>query len=233
MNMTINKDQETSLISANLAAVRRVIKKSADQWDRNASEITLVAVSKQQPSEKIEQALAAGQLCFGENRVQEAQDHWAARRAAYPKLRLHLIGPLQTNKVREAVALFDVIETLDRPKLAEKLAAEMTRQGRNLPCFIQVNTGQETQKSGISPADLGDFIDFAGRECGLNIRGLMCIPPVEDPPGLHFAFLRQLAGQYNLPDLSMGMSGDYKTAIAAGATYIRVGTGIFGARESS
>lgn len=190
----------------------------------------LVAVSKVQPDEKIEAALAAGQRCYGENRVQEAQRRWAQRRPQYPDLILHLIGPLQTNKVKEAVALFDVIETLDREKLALELSKEMKKQGRNLPCFIQVNTGEEEQKAGIAPAALPEFLAFCRAECGLNIMGLMCIPPVDDPPALHFALLRKLAGENGLAGLSMGMSADYEKALALGATHVRVGSGVFGDR---
>jgi PLP dependent protein len=190
----------------------------------------LVAVSKMQPDEKITEALAAGQRRFGENRVQEAATRWSPRRAQFPDLELHLIGPLQTNKVREAVALFDVIETLDRDKLALALAGEMRRQDRALPCFIQVNTGDEAQKAGVSISDLSRFHGFCVKDCGLNIVGLMCIPPLEDPPALHFALLKQQAQALGLAQLSMGMSGDFEKAIALGATHVRVGTGIFGER---
>lgn len=195
-----------------------------------AQKPVLVAVSKQQSLEKIEAALTAGQRAFGENRVQEAQKHWRDLRPHYPDLQLHLIGPLQTNKVREAVALFDVIETVDREKLARALADEMKSQKRNLPCFIQVNTGAEPQKAGVAPTDLETLLTFCQQDCGLNIVGLMCIPPVEDPPALHFALMKKLAGRYQLPCLSMGMSGDYKEALALGATHIRLGTAVFGER---
>ncbi len=190
-----------------------------------------MAVSKKQPAELIQAALNAGHRLFGENRVQEAQVHWAELRQDYPDLRLHLIGPLQTNKVKEAIALFDVIETVDREKLARVLAKEMEKQGRHLPCFIQVNTGEEEQKAGIILADLAAFHEFCVKECGLDIQGLMCIPPVEEPAALHFALLAKLAKGLGLAELSMGMSGDFEKAIPLGATYIRVGTGVFGARE--
>ena len=219
-----------SQISDNLDRLTRDIAKTADEWGRAPESVNLVAVSKKQPEERIEAALAAGHRLFGENRVQEAQERWEKRRADYPDLTLHLIGPLQTNKVKDAVALFDVIETLDRPKLARKLAKEMANQDRRLPCFIQVNTGKEDQKSGVMPEDVPELLNIARQDCGLNIVGLMCIPPLEEPPGLHFAFLKQMADDHGLSDLSMGMSGDYDKAIAAGATYIRVGTGIFGKR---
>jgi pyridoxal phosphate enzyme (YggS family) len=174
---------------------------------------------------------------FGENRVQEAQERWgsqtAGRRADIADLRLHLIGPLQTNKAADAVALFDVIEVLDREKLARALAKEMDKQGRALPCFIQVNTGEEEQKAGIAPRDLPKFYALCAEELGLNIVGLMCIPPVDEPAAVHFAFLQKLARELGLSELSMGMSGDYEKAVALGATSVRVGTGVFGARPSS
>lgn len=221
-------------IVENIESVRKQIASAARECGRNAVDINLVAVSKKQLDERIDEALAAGQRLFGENRVQEAQDRWGSfdvgRRADYPDLMLHLIGPLQTNKVRDAVALFDVIETLDREKLARALAKEMEKQGRRLPCFIQVNTGNEPQKAGIAPCDVADFYAFARDECGLDIAGLMCIPPAEDSPAVHFALLQKYAVQLGLKDLSMGMSSDFEKAIPLGATYVRVGTGVFGAR---
>ena len=197
-----------------------------------ANPVTLVAVSKRQPDTKIDAALAAGQRVFGENRVQEATSRWAARRAQYADLTLHLIGPLQTNKVAEAVALFDVIEVVDRQKLARALATEMTRQNRYLPCFIQVNTGEEPQKSGILPDQVDDFFVFCRDDLGLSIQGLMCIPPVNEDVVMHFALLNSMAKRLNLSKLSMGMSSDYTTAIGFGATSVRVGSAIFGARDS-
>ncbi|MCC6598313.1 MAG: YggS family pyridoxal phosphate-dependent enzyme [Alphaproteobacteria bacterium] len=214
----------------NLKDVRQKIENAAKASGRSPSAVALIAVSKMQPEAKIEEALAAGQRVFGENRVQEAQTRWAQRRAEFSDLRLHLIGPLQTNKVKEAVALFDVIETLDREKLARALSLEMKKQGRFLPCFIQVNTGDEPQKAGISPVDLKAFYGFCVEECGLDVRGLMCIPPVEDPPALHFCLLRQYAAALGLTDLSMGMSADFEKAIGAGANFVRVGSGVFGDR---
>ena len=194
--------------------------------------ITLVAVSKRQPDDRIDAALDAGHRCFGENRVQEAQSRWNARRAAYPDLTLHLIGALQTNKAADAVALFDVIEVVDRPKLARALSVEMDRQNRQLACYIQVNTGDEPQKSGISPTDVDDFICQCRDEFGLDIVGLMCIPPADEEPAMHFALLATIAKRNGLEKLSMGMSGDYEEAIAFGATSVRVGSAIFGARDS-
>jgi pyridoxal phosphate enzyme (YggS family) len=217
-------------IAGNLATVRARIAAAAKNAGRAAADVTLVAVSKIHPAEAVAAALDAGQRVFGENRVQEAQHKYPGLRSRYPDLVLHLIGPLQSNKVRDAVALFDVIETVDRPRLAEALAAEMERSGRRPDCFIQVNTGEEAQKAGIAPSEAASFIaDCRDRLC-LPVRGLMCIPPVEEDPAIHFAFLRELAGRNGLGLLSMGMSGDFESAIALGATHVRVGTAIFGER---
>lgn len=219
-----------SLVADNLKTIHQTIEKQASAYDRAARAVNLVAVSKRQPMSKIQDALDAGHRLFGENRVQEAQEHWHVHREQYKDLTLHLIGPLQTNKAKEAVALFDVIETLDREKLAVALYKEMDKQERYLPCFIQVNTGDEEQKAGIAPDNLPDFIAFC-QHLKINVVGLMCIPPVDEPAALHFAFLKKLALENGLKELSMGMSGDYQQAIAVGATYIRVGTGVFGARD--
>lgn len=216
-------------VSENLETVLGQIAKVAREYGRRAGDVTLVAVSKMQPPERVEAALAAGQRVFGENRVQEAQGRWESLKSQYPDVMLHLIGPLQTNKAKDAVALFDVIESVDRPDIAHALAKEMKKQGRDLPCFIQVNTGAEEQKAGVLPQDLPALLSLC-REEGLNIQGLMCIPPVDEPPALHFAFLRKLAKEQGLKDLSMGMSGDYEKAIPLGATHVRVGTAIFGVR---
>ena len=194
---------------------------------RDPSEITLTAVSKQQPWEAVVPVLAAGQRIFGENRVQEAAERWAGRRDG---LELRLIGPLQTNKVREAVALFDVIETLDRPRLAERLAEVMTDLACKPRLYIQVNTGEEAQKAGILPRDADAFIADCQRRLGLVIEGLMCIPPAAEPPGPHFAFLAKIARRNGLAELSMGMSADFEIAIALGATAVRVGSALFGVR---
>lgn len=198
-----------------------------------ATRTQLVAVTKTQPPEIIDAALKLGHRLFGENRVQESLSHWQEIRESglYSDLKLHLIGPLQTNKAAQAVAHFDLIETLDREKLAKTLGAEMQKQGRALPCFIQVNTGEEPQKGGIAPQALFDFHHFCKTECGLNITGLMCIPPAEDPPALHFALLRHSAQKLSLPHLSMGMSADFEKAIALGATHIRIGSALFGPRD--
>lgn len=197
---------------------------------RKNTDVTLVAVSKFQPVEKIEGLLKQGHRVFGENRVQEAAEKYPALRSKYPDLQLHFIGHLQTNKAKEAVALFDVIETVDRPELAESLAKEMEKQNRRLPCFIQVNTGDEEQKGGISVKDLPALLDTC-KQLKLNITGLMCIPPVDDIPDLHFALLHKLAREHALKHLSMGMSADFKAAIKYGATHIRIGTALFGARD--
>ena len=191
--------------------------------------VDLVAVSKHHPAEAVGELLVAGHRIFGENRVQEAAGKYPALRELYPDLELHLIGPLQTNKVKLAVALFDVIETLDRAKLAHALADEMTRSGRHIPCLIEINIGAEPQKAGIAPADAADFLALC-RALGLVIEGLMCIPPQEGDPTPHFRAMAGLAKRLNLPKLSMGMSGDFAAAIACGATQIRVGTALFGAR---
>lgn len=176
--------------------------------------------------------IKAGHRVFGENRVQEAMRKYPALKEQYSDLKLHLIGPLQTNKAKDAVRLFDVIESVDRPEIAEKLAEEMKKQGKNLPCFVQVNTGEEPQKSGCVPRET-IFLVNRCRDLGLNIIGLMCIPPVDDEPAPHFALLKKLAGEAGLPELSMGMSDDYPIAIQQGATFVRVGTALFGARDYS
>jgi pyridoxal phosphate enzyme (YggS family) len=206
------------MITANL----RNIKDDIKHYDAE-----LIAVSKKQPDDRIEEALMCGLRVFGENRVQEAEARWGDRRALYPDLKLHLIGPLQTNKVKAACALFDVIQTLDR----EKLAREIIKHAPDMPCFIQVNTGDESQKAGISVNELQDFHDFC-RDLKMNILGLMCIPPIDEPAGLHFGLLAQNAKQLGLKHLSMGMSNDYPLALQYGATHIRVGSKIFGERES-
>ena len=218
-----------SQIIENFAAVQRQIKKAERTAGRAEGSTQLVAVTKTQSLENLRDAIAAGQKVFGENRVQEALEHWEGLKKEFPDIVLHLIGPLQTNKVKEAIALFDCIETLDREKLADALAGEMKKQGRHLPCLVQVNTGEEEQKAGISPSGLPAFLAYC-KNLGLDIRGLMCIPPADEPAGLHFAFLKKLAQENNLPQLSMGMSADFEKAIALGATHIRVGTALFGLR---
>ena len=189
--------------------------------------MTLTAVSKTQPPEAIEAALAAGQRVFGENRVQEAQGRWDGRRDG---IELRLIGPLQSNKAADAVALFDVIETLDRPKLADALAAAGARASKPVRVLIQVNTGAEPQKAGVLPGETRELVEYA-QAAGLIVEGLMCIPPADEAPGPHFALLRKIARRYGLATLSMGMSGDYETAIRFGATHVRVGSSLFGERK--
>tara|TARA_B100000989_G_scaffold259617_1_gene209867 strand:- start:469 stop:1134 length:666 start_codon:yes stop_codon:yes gene_type:complete len=208
------------------------LSKAAVQADREEACINLIAVSKQQPEERIENSLAFGQRIFGENRVQEAFQRWQRRKSFYPDLELHLIGPLQSNKAADAVALFDVIHTVDRPKIALALSREMASAQRTLPCFIQVNTGEEEQKAGILPHELNTFLSFCRKEAGLQIVGLMCIPPIDEEPALHFALLKTLAERHELVQLSMGMSADFETAILFGATHIRVGSAFFGSRPT-
>jgi len=226
--------ESTTHIAANLEDIRAHIAAAAAARtaDRSAGDVTLVAVAKTHPAEAVEAALAAGQSVFGENRVQEAQAKYPELQRAHPQLRLHLIGPLQTNKVKDAVTLFDVIQTVDREKLARALATEMTRQDRRLELFVQVNIGEEPQKAGIAPRDADAFIRFCRDELGLSLAGLMCIPPAEVQPAPYFALLREIARRNGLAGLSMGMSGDYESAIRLGATLVRVGTAIFGAREA-
>jgi len=221
---------ESDSIAANLAAVRERIAGAARAAKRDPAAVTLVAVSKTHAAARIAAALAAGHRVFGENRVQEAAAKWPDLRGAWPGIELHLVGPLQTNKTKEAVALFDVIETVDRPKLAQALAAEMQRSGRRPACYIQVNTGEEPQKAGIAPAAADEFIGVCRDGLGLPVVGLMCIPPVDEEPSLHFALLAKIARRNGLAVLSMGMSADYETAIVFGATHVRVGTAVFGAR---
>ncbi|GAB4363042.1 MAG: YggS family pyridoxal phosphate-dependent enzyme [Kiloniellaceae bacterium] len=226
-----NHSDTAANIAANLAAVRANIAAAAREAGRDPADVALVAVSKTHPAEAVEAALAAGQALFGENRVQEAQGKFPALKAAHPELRLHLIGPLQTNKVKDALRLFDVIETLDRPKLAQAIAKEAAKLGVAPTCYIQVNTGEEPQKAGVAPKQADGFIADC-RALGLDVRGLMCIPPVDEEPSLHFALLREIARRNGLAGLSMGMSGDYETAVRFGATLVRVGTGVFGARQT-
>lgn len=222
--------RDSDSIEDRLAAVRARIAEAAGQAGRGPDEVTLVAVSKTHGPEAVTRALAAGQTVFGENRVQEAQAKYPDLKVAHPRLRLHLIGPLQSNKAADAVRLFDCIETLDRPKLARALAKEMAKAGRRPDCLIQVNTGEEPQKAGVAPDAAAELIRLARDDLALPVKGLMCIPPVDDNPAPHFALLRELARAEDLPWLSMGMSGDFETAVRFGATHVRVGTAIFGRR---
>jgi pyridoxal phosphate enzyme (YggS family) len=220
----------SEVIRGNLAAVEGRIEAAARAAGRPAGAVTLVAVSKTHPAGSVRAALQAGQRVFGENRVQEALAKFPALRREFPDLALHLIGPLQTNKVRDAVALFDVIESVDRLRLAQALASERDRSGRRPPCLIEVNTGEEPQKAGIMPADADGFILACRERLALPIIGLMCVPPLDEEPAPHFALLREIARRNNLRMLSMGMSADFEKAIRFGATHVRVGTAIFGAR---
>jgi PLP dependent protein len=222
---------DPAAVADHLAALRSRIAAACGAAMRDLDGVTLVAVAKTHPAAAVAAALAAGQRIFGENRVQEAQAKYPALRARHPDLRLHLIGPLQTNKVKEAVALCDVIETVDRPRLAEALAKEMARQNRVLDCFIEVNIANEPQKAGIAPDAAAAFIAECRTRWKLQLQGLMCIPPETRDPVPYFIQLAELARRNGLKGLSMGMSADFEAAIACGATHIRVGTAIFGARS--
>jgi pyridoxal phosphate enzyme (YggS family) len=213
-----------------LASVTARIAAAARAAGREPASVNLVAVTKTFGAEHITPVLDAGHRLFGENRVQEAKAKWPALRERYPGIELHLIGPLQSNKAREAVALFDAIHTIDRPKIAQAVAEEMAKQGRRLKLFIEVNTGEEPQKAGIMPKEAAGLLRLCREELKLDIAGLMCIPPQDEEAAVHFAFLAKLARELGLANLSMGMSADFETAIAFGATYVRVGSQIFGTR---
>jgi pyridoxal phosphate enzyme (YggS family) len=215
---------------ASLREVRALIARAARDFGRDPAEVRLVCVTKTVSPEHIAPVIAAGERIFGENRVQEAHGKWPALRADWPGLELHLIGPLQTNKAREAVALFDVIETLDRPSLAKAVAAEIQRAGRAPKLFVQVNTGAEPQKAGVLPQEADGFIAQCRAEYGLAPAGLMCIPPLDEQASPHFALLARIAARNGLTQLSMGMSADYELAIQLGATHVRIGSAIFGER---
>jgi hypothetical protein len=217
-------------VADRLAAIRHRIDRAARAVDRRPDDITLIAVSKTFEVDDIRPVIAAGQRVFGENRVQEAKAKWPLLRSETPDLELHLIGPLQSNKAREAVQLFDAIHTVDRDKIAAEIAKEMRREGRALSLYIQVNTGLEPQKAGIDPREAVDFVARCRSEHGLAPVGLMCIPPADENPGPHFALLANLADTCGLTRLSMGMSADFETAIAMGATHVRVGSALFGHR---
>lgn len=206
------------------------IGEAARKAGRNPEDVTLIAVSKTFDAPEVVPVIEAGQRIFGENRVQEAKGKWPALRANWPDIELHLIGPLQSNKAAEAVTLFDAIHTIDRPKIAEAIAREVQKQGKTLKLFVQVNTGREPQKAGIDPNEADAFLTTCRETHGLTIEGLMCIPPAEEDPTPHFTLLAQIAARNGLKALSMGMSGDYASAIACGATHVRVGSAIFGVR---
>jgi PLP dependent protein len=215
-----------------LTEVLRRIAEAARAAGRNPASVTLVAVSKTHGADRVRELLQAGQRVFGENRVQEAEGKFPVLKAEYADLQLHLIGPLQTNKARDAVALFDVIESVDRERLAVTLAKEMERTGRRPDCYIQVNTGEEPQKAGVLPKDLDAFVASCRDVHKLPVVGLMCIPPVDEEPALHFGLLAKMAARNGLLKVSMGMSADYETAVRMGATHVRVGTALFGQRET-
>lgn len=217
-------------VVARLQETRDAIGRAARDFGRKPEAVTLIAVSKTKPAEMIVPVLGAGQIDFGENYVQEAKEKWPALRERFPQARVHMIGPLQSNKARDAVALFDVIQSLDRESLAKELAREIERAGKAPQLIVQVNTGAEPQKGGILPGEADAFLELCRTRYGLTIAGLMCIPPAEDPPSPHFALLGKIAKRNGLAILSMGMSADYEAAIQLGATHVRVGSAIFGAR---
>jgi len=213
-----------------LTEVRAAIASAEHDANRPPGAVSLVAVSKNHDEKRIRPVLGAGQRLFGENRVQEAEHKWPALRQDFPDAVVHLIGPLQSNKVKHAVATFDVIESVDREKIARALAKEMDRVGKKMPVFVQINTGEEAQKAGIAPCDADAFIHLCREDLGLDVQGLMCIPPANEEPSLHFALLAKIAMRNGLQGLSMGMSGDFEAAVQFGATHVRVGTAIFGTR---
>jgi pyridoxal phosphate enzyme (YggS family) len=229
-SVTPDNEMPDNEMPPRLAETQARMVKALREAGRADDAAQLIAISKTKAAQDIAPLLAAGHRIFGENRVQEAQDKWPALRASYRDVELHLVGPLQTNKAKEAVALFDVIQSLDREKLARKLA-EMKQESGFPRLFIQVNTGDEPQKSGVSPAELAAFYGLCTQTLGLQISGLMCLPPQDEPAAVHFMLLGKLAAQVGLAELSMGMSGDFETALAVGATHIRVGTALFGARD--
>ncbi len=218
---------------ANLQTIQENIRKAEMAAGRASGTTKLIAVSKTQDADAIRAVLAAGHRLFGENRVQEAASKWPELKAEFSEAELHLIGPLQTNKVKQAVALFDTIQTVDRPKLAKAIAAEIDRAGKSVSCFIQVNIGEEDQKAGVAPRDADAFISACRQDFNLPVTGLMCIPPAEEEPAPYFALLAKIAARNGLTEISMGMSADYEVAIAFGATLVRVGTAIFGPRRTT
>ncbi len=225
-------DQDTAAHPGHdLDNVKARIADRAREANRNSADITLIAVSKTFDADAIRPVLQAGHRIFGENRVQEAQGKWPGLKEEFPDVELHLIGPLQSNKARDAVALFDAIHTIDRPKIARAIASEMAKADKKLRLFIQVNTGEEPQRAGVLPGDLDEFYALCRDELKLPIDGLMCIPPIDEEPGVHFAFLAKRAGELGLKGLSMGMSSDFEKAIHFDTTHIRIGSAIFGARQ--
>ncbi len=228
--MVSNPSTTAETVAARLVDIRARIARAADEAGRPAASVTLIAIAKRQPPARIEAALEAGHRVFGENRVQEAQGRWPKLRERYPDVTLHMVGPLQTNKAEDAVALFDAIHSVDRAKLARKLGEAMRTLDKRPACFVQVNTGEEPQKAGVGPEDADAFVAACREDYGLPVAGLMCIPPLDDDPAPHFALLAQIARRTEVPCLSMGMSADFETAIVLGATHVRVGTALFGER---
>jgi hypothetical protein len=220
-----------SHVADTIAQIQDKIAAAARGVERDPGEVALIAVSKKQPEDRVQAALDAGHRVFGENRVQEAQQRWAERRAQFPDLDLHLVGALQSNKAKDAVELFDAIHSLDRNSVAKALSKEIAKQGRRPALFVQINTGEEPQKAGIAPADADAFIAWCRDELDLPVVGVMCLPPVDEEPAPHFALLAKIAARNGLSQVSMGMSGDYETAVQLGATHVRVGSALFGARE--
>jgi pyridoxal phosphate enzyme (YggS family) len=225
-----SSSQLTEHLPTGLAAVEEAILRACKEAGRDRASVTLVAVSKTFEAGAIEPVIKSGQRVFGENRVQEAKAKWPGLMSAYPGISLHLIGPLQSNKTKEAVALFDAIHSVDRPSLCEALAKEFSSQERQPQLFVQLNTGEEPQKAGVAPTDADRFIANCREKYGLPISGLMCIPPVNDAPAPHFALTAKIAARNGLKNLSMGMSADFATAVALGATHVRIGSAIFGHR---
>jgi hypothetical protein len=217
-------------VAERIEAIRAGIDQAARAVDRDPAQVALIAVSKKQPEERVQAALDAGHRVFGENRVQEAQGRWTERRQQIPDLELHLVGALQSNKAKEAVALFDAIHSVDRESVAKALAKEIDKQGRRPALFVQINTGEEPQKAGIAPGDADAFIAWCRNELDLPVVGVMCLPPSDEEPAPHFALLAKIGSRNGLNQLSMGMSGDYETAVQLGATHVRVGSALFGER---
>lgn len=229
----MSEDQEqveAVTVAGRLALINETIKQTAKDAGRDAEDVTLVAVSKAQPDDRVIAALDAGQRIFGENYVQPALARWPDLKERYADIRLHMIGPIQSRKAKDVVALFDVIETVDREKLARALAKEMAARGRRPDCLIQVNTGEEPQKSGVFPSDADNFIALCRDELDLPVKGMMCVPPVDDEPAMHFALLAKIAKRNGLQILSMGMSADFQVGVQFGATHVRIGSAIFGSR---
>ncbi len=229
--MPDSQPHKTSDPKANLTEICARIETAAKHTGRSADEVSLIAVAKRQPPDRIDALLQAGHRVFGENRVQEAADKWPTLKRAYPDVELHMVGPLQSNKAADAIALFDVIHSIDRMKLARKVAEEIAAAQRDPELFVQINTGEEPQKSGVMPRQADEFIRQCREELQLRISGLMCLPPIDEEASLHFALLAKIARRNGVENLSMGMSGDFETAIIFGATHIRVGTALFGDRD--